>query len=185
MMSPYRVVAIGVLLSLLVIPILQPMQPQSRLQGVKVSLRHTKIESRGAGTSQLKQNHLKVSQPAGCELYGNPPEWYVEELEQYGFSCEDRQFLNKLAYKESTWRDNVCNGIYCGLYQIGFSAREDCVKTGNNKSDHHCALWYSTYSFSNWIIGMESMCREPEFFEDVFDVDIVEQHRLCRDFIFN
>jgi len=107
------------------------------------------------------------SLPKPCELWGNAPDWYVTELDSYGFHCDAKRLLNKVAFKESTWRKNVCDykwGIHCGTYQIGPAARTDCINTGNNLSDHHCALYHLQVDA---VRRFESIENNYSFFKDV------------------
>lgn len=71
--------------------------------------------------------------------YMTPPAWYIDQLVSEGFNCNSQKWLSRLAHYESEFNPNVCNTIYCGLYQIGPDARDMCINNGRNKSDHDCA----------------------------------------------
>lgn len=71
-----------------------------------------------------------------------PPQWFRDETWGGEFTCRERQVLSRLAYLESTYRKDVCNGQYCGLLQIGRAARSECVANHRNTSDYTCALYH-------------------------------------------
>lgn len=73
------------------------------------------------------------------------PRWFKDETWGGEFTCKERQVLSRLAYLESTFRKDVCNSKYkqyCGLFQIGHSARKECVNNNRNNSDYQCALYH-------------------------------------------
>lgn len=73
------------------------------------------------------------------------PQWFKDETWGGEWTCKERQVLSRLAYLESTYHKDVCNAKhkqYCGLFQIGNSARKECINNNRNTSDYACALYH-------------------------------------------
>lgn len=61
---------------------------------------------------------------------------FLKELEQLNLSNEDKQFLIKLAEKESSFRPNIKNSLgYYGYYQFGNSALKTVNKSKEDFKD--------------------------------------------------
>lgn len=98
--------------------------------------------------------------------YVTPPQHYTNQLIAEGFDCRSQKWLSRLAHYESEFNPNVCNTIYCGLYQIGPDARDMCRNNGRNRTDHDCADY-----LKDWLPQMplmfEAHYRNKNSFSDI------------------